>query len=297
MSMKRLIAILLGGVALTACSSPLQGQAETPQQALVAATQKMSGLQSAKFDLSGKVTMHLPPQVAQLLNQEGQTARGFDLSNLVITLAGNGEAQFPDRMHASVAAQMAGLTVTTEEIVAAGHAYVKNPMTGRWSMVQGTGGLSDEFNQPDPLTATQLLDTAKTVDDLGTVTLNGVTVHHYRLTPDKAKLSAKLQSLPALKNNPQAQQAFAQILSNGTMVLEVWFGKDDHLVRRLVSDATLTFDLGQLMQALGAGRGTQAVPSPKATVATGSTSQVIAHLQINYRDFNSPVTVTVPQIG
>ncbi|HYM50111.1 MAG TPA: hypothetical protein VET65_06000 [Candidatus Limnocylindrales bacterium] len=293
---KRIFAVLIAAAALSACASPL-AQAETPQQALVAATQKMSALQSAKVDLNGTVTMHLPPQLAQLLNQEGTKAQGFDLSNLVVTLKGTGEAQFPDRLHAQISTQLGGLTVTTEEVVAAGKAYVKNPVTGRWSLAQSTGGLSNELNQPDPLSAAQLLDTAKSVTDLGDTTLAGVAVHHYRLTPDRSKLIAKLQSLPALKNNAQAQQAFTQILNGGTMTLEVWFGKSDHLVRRLVSDATLTFDLGQLMQALGTGRGTQGTPLPHTTVAPGAASQVVAHLQIDYHDFNTPVTVTVPQVG
>lgn len=292
--MRRLCAVLMSAAALAACATPFGAQAETPRQALAAASGTMSHLQSAKFDLDGTVTMQLPPQLAALLNQEGVSG-GAALTNLVIHLKGNGEAQFPDRLHATVTTQMGGLTVNTEEIVAAGHAYVKNPMTGRWGAAQTTG-LSDELSQPDPLSATQLLDTAKDVTDLGDTTLDGTAVHHYRLIPDKAKLTEKLQRLPALKNNPQAQQAFSQILTNGTITLEVFIGKDDHLVRRIVSDATLTFDLGRLMQALGMGRGTQGVP-PSATGAPGSTAQVRAHAVIHYHDFNSPVTVTVPPVG
>ena len=291
--MRRLIAVLASAVALAACASPFAGQAETPAQALAAASQKMGQLQSARFDLAGTVSMQLPPQLAALLNQEGSSA-GASMATLVIHLKGNGEAQFPDRLHATVTTQMGGLTVTTEEIVAAGHAYVKNPMTGRWSTAQTTG-LSDELSQPDPLSATQLLDTARDVTDLGDTTFDGVAVHHYRLIPDRAKLTAKLSNLPALKNNPQAQQAFSQILDNGTITLEVFIGKDDHLVRQIVSDATLTFDLGRLMQGLGMGRGSQGLPSGSAS--PGSMARVTAHASIHYHDFNSPLTVTVPPVG
>jgi hypothetical protein len=295
--MKRLLVAILAVGTMASCASPLGAQSETPQQALVGAVQKMSQLQTAKFDLSGTVTMHLPPQLGQLLNQAGQNTSGLALSNLTIALKGNGEAQLPDRLHATIGVQMGGISVSTEEVVAAGKAYVRNPVSGVWTMAPATGGLSNEFSQPDPLTATQVLDTAKSVQDLGDTSLNGTTVHHYRLVPDKAKLSARLQSLPALKNNAQAQAAFNQILNNGTMTIEVWFGKDDHLVRRIVSDANLAFDLGQLMQVLGVGRGSQGVPPSSGTLPTGSMAQVTAHMDISYHDFNAPVTVTVPQVG
>src|SRR5207248_4343392 len=97
-----------------------------------------------------------------------------------------------------------------------------------------------------------LLGSAKDVKDLGDTTFDGVSVHHYRLTLDQAKLTQKLQDLPTLKGNAQAQQAFSQILQKGTITLEVWFGKSDHLVRQIVSDARLSFNPSDLVQGLPA---------------------------------------------
>ena len=290
--MKRLLAVLLGSAALAACAAPF-GQSETPGQALAAAAQKMSQLQSAKFDVNGTVNMQLPPALALLLNQEGT---GAAAGNLAISLKGSGEVQFPDRMHASMTSHLGGLTVTTEEILVGGKGYVRNPLTGKWSAAQSTS-LSDQLSEPDPLNASQLLGSAKDVKDLGDTTFDGVAVHHYRLTLDQAKLTQKLQDLPTLKGNAQAQQAFSQILQKGTITLEVWFGKSDHLVRQIVSDARLSFNPSELVQGLGTGRGTQGLPARGATASPAATSQVTAHAVIHYHDFNSPVTVSAPKVG
>lgn len=288
--MKRLLAVLLGATALAACATPFAGQSETPTQALAAAAQKMSQLQSAKFDVDGSVSVQLPPALAQLLKQEGV---GAGATTMAISIKGSGEVQFPDRMHATMTSHLGGLTVTTEEIVVGGKAYVKNPLNGRWSAVQSTN-LSEQLSQPDPLNASQLLESAKDVKDLGDTTFDGTAVHHYRLTLDQAKLSQKLQDLPTLKGNAQAQQAFSQILQKGTITLEVWFGKSDHLVRQIVSDARLSYDPSDIVQGLGTGRGTQGLPARGATPSPNAATQITAHAVIHYHDFNSPVTINAP---
>ena len=198
--------------------------------------------------------------------------------------------------HASMTSHLGGLTVTTEEILVGGKGYVRNPLTGKWSAAQSTS-LSDQLSEPDPLNASQLLGSAKDVKDLGDTTFDGVAVHHYRLTLDQAKLTQKLQDLPTLKGNAQAQQAFSQILQKGAITLEVWFGKSDHLVRQIVSDARLSFNPSDVVQGLGTGRGTQGLPARGATASPAATSQVTAHAVIHYHDFNSPVTVSAPKVG
>jgi hypothetical protein len=293
--MKRLFAVVLGAAALTACATPFAGQSESPSQALAAAAQKMSQLQSAKFDMNGSVSLQLPAMMAALLAQGGS---GAAAGSLAIDVKGSGAIQFPDRMHLSMTSHMGGLTVTSEEILVGGKAYVKNPISGRWSSVASTQ-LSDEVSQPDPLNASQLLASAKDVKDLGDTSFDGAAVHHYRLTLDQAKLLQKLRDLPTLKGNTQAQQAFGQILQKGVITLEVWFDKSDHLVRQIVSDARLSFNAAEVMQGLNAGRGTQGLPargaSPSASAA--ATSQVTAHAVIHYHDFNVPVTVSAPIVS
>ena len=291
--MKRLFP-LLATLVLAACASPA-AQQETPQQALHNAATATSKLHSAKFDLAGVISVQLPPQLTQGLNQEGANSLAPGLGqalasgSITADLSGSGEAQFPDMLHATMNTRLGGLSVKTEEIVVGGKAYTKNPVTGQWSSGTANGALGTGLSQPDPLSYAQLLDTAGSIKDLGDTTLNGAAVHHYQVVPDKAKLAAKLDSVPALKD-PQARQAFQQILDKGTLTTQVWIGKSDHLLRRLLADAKLVIDLSQFMSGLSAGRGTQGLPA----IPAGSTVTVTAHLTTNYHDFNSPVSIQAP---
>jgi hypothetical protein len=280
--MKRILAALLAMVALAACASPL-AKAETPEQALGSAAQRASQLHSAKFDLQGNVAMTFPAELGKMFGQSGSTA-----GTLALDMTGKGEAQFPDRYHATVTAKLTGLSIATEVVVANGQAYVKNPMTGKWES-SAQGGVTGQLSQPDPLSYEQLLRNVKSVKDLGDTTLGGTTVHHYQLIPDKDKLLASFDK--AAVKNPQAKAAIEQVLNSGSMTVEVWFGKDDHLVRRVTTDADYTVDLNQLMGSLGA------ASSSSTTVPAGSTIHATAHIEINYHDFDAPVTITIPTVG
>ena len=282
--MKRLLASLAMVIAVAACGSPL-AKAETPQQALSAAAQRAAQLKSAKFDFQGNVTLTFPPALSQ---QFGQSFGSN--GSLAVDINGTGEAQFPDRYHATANVKMSSFSISSEVIVANGTAYVKNPLTNKWQANSAGQGLTDQLGQPDPLTYEQLLKNVKSVKDLGDTTLNGTAVHHYQLTPDTAKLMASLNS--AASKNPQALAALKQVLNNGTMTTEVWFGKDDHLVRRLATDSNYTIDLNQLMGSLaGASAGAG------AKLPAGSTIHAVAHVVINYHDFDAPVTITVPVVS
>ncbi len=280
--MKRILASLLTMVALAACASPL-AKAETPEQALGAAAQRASQLHSAKFDLTGNVKMTFPPQLGAMFGQSGTSA-----GSLALDMTGNGEAQFPDRYHATINAKLAGLSVATEVVVANGKAYVKNPMTGKWES-SAQGGLTGQLSQPDPLSYEQLLRNVKTINPQSDTTLQNTPVHHYQLIPDKDKLIASFDK--AAVKNPQAKAAIEQVLNSGTMTVDVWFGKDDHLVRRVTTDADYTVDLSQLMGALGA------PSSSSSRVPAGSTIHATAHIEIDYHDFDAPVTISIPTLG
>ncbi len=285
--MKKFIVSVAGlAVLLAACANPF-AKPETPTEALAAASQKTSQLHSAKFDISGRVEIKLPPQLLQTLSQSGaQLPPGLSTGGYSVDLKGSGEALLPDRLHLALTARLGGLTITTEEVVAGGKVYARNPFTGKWTEATASqGGLATGFNQPDPLSYTQLLGSVQSIQDLGDTQLGGVTVRHYRLQLDKAKLNAELESR---LRNPQAAAAVKQILSSGTLLIEAWFGKDDHLVRRISSDTDVTVDLAQLFSTLGAGSG--AVPSDSSVHVSG-------HLVMDYHDFNAPVTITVPQVG
>ncbi len=281
--MKRVVAAMLTMLALAACGSPL-AKPETPQQALDAAAQRSSQLKSAKFDLQGNVKMTFPAQLGQLLGQSGPAAGSISLD-----MTGTGEAQFPDRYHAVINAKMSGFSVATEVIVANGKAYVKNPLSGKWQVSSQSGGITGQLSQPDPLSYEQLLKNVKSITDLGDTTLNGTTVHHYQLIPDKDKLIAALDQ--AAVKNPQALAAIKQVLDSGTLTVEVWFGKDDHLVRRVSTDADYTIDLNQLMGSLGA------APPSGSQLPAGASIHATAHVVINYHDFDAPVTISMPTVG
>lgn len=282
--MKRLLTCLLLLGLLSACASPLAKQ-ETPEQAVAVAATRANQLHSAKFDLQGNVNLTFPPQLASLFAQSGATAGSFALN-----LTGNGEAQFPDRYHALINARLGGVAIGSEVVSIAGTAYVKNPLNGKWTASSVPGGIAGQLNQPDPLSYAQLLKNVKSIKDLGDTTINGTAVHHYQLIPDKAKLLAAASSASG-STAAQTQAALKQVLDNGTMTIEVWFGKDDHLVRRLQTDADYTMDLGQLMSSLGSGAaGSSRVPN-------GSNIHAVAHMVINYHDFDSQVTITVPTVS
>lgn len=278
--MKRILGCLLSVVALAACGSPLAS--ETPQQALAGAAQRSSQLKSAKFDLQGGVTLTLPAALGQALGSAGSNG------TVTVNLSGNGEAQFPDRYHAVLNVKMQGFSVATEVIVANGKAYVKNPLTNKWEVSSGSAGL-DQLGQADPLSYSQLLKNVKSIKDDGDTTLYGKAVHHYQLTPDSTSL---LNSLNSSTMNPQAVAALKQMLSSGSMSIQVWFDKDDHLVRRLSTDADYTIDLNQFLGALGSSAGTSGARLP-----AGSTIHATAHVVINYHDFDAPVTISIPTIG
>jgi len=281
--MKRVLAALLTMLALAACASPL-AKAETPQQALDAAAQRAGQLKSAKFDLAGNVKMTFPAALGAQLGQSGAAAGSISLD-----LTGNGEAQFPDRYHAVINAKMTGLSLATEVVVANGKAYVKNPLSGKWQVSAQSGGITGQLSQPDPLSYEQLLKNVKSIKDLGDTTLNGTAAHHYQLIPDKDKLLAALDKATA--KNPQALAAIKQVLDSGTMTVEVWFGKDDHLVRRVSTDADYRIDLNQLLGSLGApARSGSQLPA-------GSTIHATARVVITYHDYDAPVTISIPTVS
>ena len=278
--MKRVFVGLLAMLLLAACASPL-AKSETPEQALSGAAQRASQLHSAKFDMQAAVNMTFPPALASMF---GQAASGGSMS---VDLAGNGEAQFPDRYHATMNVKMGGFSVATEMIVANGKAYVKNPLTGKWEVSTGSGNLTDQLGQPDPLSYDQFLKSVKSIKDLGDTTLNGTAVHHYQLTPDQDKLVAGIAKL----KNAQAAAAMKQVLDSGTMTVQVWLGKDDHLVRKMNLGLDYTVNLNQLMSSLGASAGSS------ASLPAGSTIHAKAAVTINYHDFDASVTISIPSVG
>jgi LppX_LprAFG lipoprotein len=275
--MKRLLAATVAVVALSACGAA--AQVEPPQQVVSTASDKMSQLQSAKFDMTATILEQFPPAFVQSLG-----AAGAALSNLSIDMSGKGEAKFPDQASMSMQVKTAGVTVNTETVVAGGKIYVKDPTSGSFIQSPGSDALSQFTNQADPLSGAAILKTAQSIKDLGDTTLSGTAVHHYQIVPDKNKVADQAST-------QQAKDLVRSMLQSGSLQLEVWIGKDDHLLHRLKDDTDATIDLNQVMQASG-----QQLP-PGFTLPPGATVHTVVHATIDYHDFNTPVTVSVPAVS
>jgi hypothetical protein len=276
--MKRLLVACVGAAALSACGAA--GQAvETPQQVVSTAAQKMSALHSAKFDMTANLLEQFPAAFTQSLGPQGAM-----LSNLNIDMSGSGKAKFPDQEDMTMAVKTGSVTVNTEMIFSGGKLLIKDPQSGAFSEVSGADAVLQFSNQTDPLSSAAVLKTAQSVKDLGDTTLKGVAVHHYQITPDKNKVADQAST-------QQARDLMRSMLQSGTLALEVWIGKDDHLLHRLKDDTDTSVDLNQVMQAMG-----QSLPAGMS-IPPGSTVHAVVHATIDYHDFNTPVTVSVPPVS
>lgn len=277
--MKRLL--LATGMSITLAACGVAPAVETPQQVLSAAAQKMGTLHTIKFDLRGTILTRIPPEVlAALTNNRAQQGSSVSaLANTSVDLKGTGEAVYPDQVHLSVQVSTSGLSILTEQVVAGGKVYTKNPLTGQWA-VGDPSQFGMQLNQIGPLSAKQILESAGSIKDLGDTTLNQVAVHHYSISPDSARLVASLEANPSF-TDPKARQALEQALSGGTLSFEVWISKNDHLLRAMRSDADVAISAGQL--------------SGGAQVPAGAAIHITTHFDLAFHDFNAPVTITIPK--
>jgi hypothetical protein len=276
--MRRILAAAFAVVLLSACGAVAQLN-ETPQQVVSTASDKMSQLQSAKFDLTATVLEQFP---ASLTDQLGTA--GAALSNLSIDLSGKGQARFPDKASMSLQVKMGAMTISTDMVLAAGKIYIKDPTSGSWTAPAGAQGVTQFTNQADPLSGAAILKTAQSIKDLGDTTLNGSAVHHYQIVPDKNKVADQAST-------QEAKDLMRSMLESGSIQLEVWIGKDDHLLHRVKNDTDAAIDLKKVLEASG-----QQLPADFPLPA-GATVHTVVHATIDYRDFNAPVTVSVPAVS
>ena len=277
--MKRLLAATCAAVVLSACGAAAQLTAQTPQQVVSTASDRMAKLQSAKFDLTATILEQFPTSFTDQLGPAGAA-----LANLSIDMSGKGEAKFPDKASMSLQVKTGGITASTDMVFAGGKIYIKDPTSGNWTQPAGAQGVSQFTNQADPLSGAAILKTAQSIKDLGDTTLNGSAVHHYQIVPDKSKVADQAST-------QQAKDLVRSMLENGSILLEVWIGKDDHLLHRMKNDTDATIDLKKVMEASG-----QQLP-PGFPLPAGATVHTVVHATIDYRDFNAPVTVSVPAVS
>lgn len=276
--MKHSLAALLAVAVLSGCGAAQQA-VETPQQVVSAASNNMARLHSAKFDMTATVLEQFPPALAQSLG-----AQGAALANLSIDLSAKGSARFPNQESMAMTVKTGSVTINTAMVFTGGKIYLKDPQSGNFAEVPGANAFLQFSNQSDPLSGTTILKTAQSIKDLGDTTVNGVAVHHYQIVPDKSKLAEQ-------GSTSQARELMRSTLQNGTIVVEAWIGKDDHLLHRLKQDTDATVDLNQAMQATG-----QPLP-PGVSLPSGATAHAVVNATIDYHDFNAPVTVSVPPVA
>jgi hypothetical protein len=169
-------------------------------------------------------------------------------------------------------------------VFAGGKIYIKDPTSGNWTQPAGAQGVSQFTTQADPLSGAAILKTALTIKDLGDTTLNGSAVHHYQIVPDKNKVADQAST-------QQAKDLVRSMLESGSIQLEVWIGKDDHLLHRMKNDTDATIDLKKVMEASG-----QQLP-PGFPLPAGASVHTVVHATVDYHDFNAPVTVSVPAVS
>lgn len=276
--MKRAVFLLLALLPMAGCGAAAL-TVETPQQVVSTASQKMAELHSAKFDMTATILEAFPAAFTQSLGPQGAA-----LSDLAIDLSANGQAKFPDQASMSMAVKTGSVTINTEMVVAGGKIYTKDPQSGSFSEVSGASSILQFSNQTDPLSGAAILKAAQSIKDLGDTTLNGVAVHHYQIVPDKNKVADQASTT-------QARALIRSMLQSGSLRLEAWIGKDDHLLHRLKDDSDASIDLNQVMQASG-----QPLPAG-ITIPAGAMVHAIVHSTIDYHDFNAPVTVSVPPVA
>ncbi|HET9847951.1 MAG TPA: lipoprotein [Candidatus Dormibacteraeota bacterium] len=275
--MKRPLAALVATVVLSGCGA-LGQTPETPQQVVNTASQKMSALQSAKFDMTANILEQFPASFTQSLGPQGSA-----LSNLSLDMSGKGEAKFPDQASMSMQVKTGSVTISTDMVISGSKIYVKDPQSGTFSET-ANGALGQFTSQTDPLSGAAILKTAQSIKDLGDTTLNNAAVHHYQIIPDKNKLAEQAST-------QQARDLVRSMLEKGSVQLEVWIGKDDHLLHRIKDNTDAGIDLNQVLEASG-----QQMP-PGLSIPAGTTVHAVVHATIDYHDFNTPVTVTVPPVA
>ncbi len=294
--MKRpLLAILVIGT-LSACAgiaAPGSAKSETPQQGLAATGQRMSQVQSLKFDLAGTVTLTLPQQLVDQLRARGGSQADLLSSTTTVNLKITGAAQRPDQLQAMVIAKIGGVTISTEVVAVDGTLYYKDPMTSRWEVLK-RGEIGAQDTGKVKLSYQTILDTAKRVTEVGGSTiLNGVSVDHYQVVPDLVKLFTQLAA-GRESPNPQAAALIQDVLKKVTLTVDVWTGVDDHLIHRLSYDADVTLDLQKLATAAGSHPTAEA---PALRVPAGSVGHLTAHVVIDAHDFNATVKIQAPAVN
>jgi hypothetical protein len=293
---RTLTAVLAIGL-LSACAglnAPAASKADTPQQSLAATGKEMAKLKSVRFDARGTVSITLPASLVDQLRAKAGSQGSFLSSNMTVDLTISGAVKKPDQLEATIEAKLGGLTVDTEIIAVGGRIYAKDPMTGKWKVLEQPDR-ADVAKGKAARSYQALIDTAKSLTEINDQpsTINGVAIDHYRIVPDLVRLLAQVTTGGASKD-AQVMAALQDLLQNAQLTADVWAGTSDHLIRRVSYDADVTADLHALSTAFAKGTGANG-QSPQ--IPAGATAHLTAHAVINLHDFNGAVTIKAPTVS
>ncbi len=278
--MRRLAGVPLAAVLVAGCA-PIGGPALGQEQVIAATSEKMAQLRSARFDVTSCLLIQLPEV---LLGDQPDAA---DLQDLNVEMRGSGSARFPDQSDLRLKLKRGGETLDAEIIQAGKTFYLKESQTGDW--VVSSSGLMQLGELANPLSAAGYLKSARSIRDLGDTKLNGAEVYHYELVPERGRLMELLKSGEA---DPFVAGVLRQQLDRARFRVQVWIGKSDHLLHRVKSDLDASLDVSQGLSPLSStGKPPQTLPS------SANGFRLEAHAQLDYRDFNAPVTIAIPKVA
>ena len=297
MSKRVLVAGVIGALAALASGCGASGVAltESPSMVLAAAVQATTALNTYQVHFTASETFPITPSSLGFLGGSGATGTAGISGTFKGDFSGTLKVVKPDSLALDASAKLNGFSIDFSTIRIGADSYTKNLFTGAWekdkkttgaSGADGSGVTSSSVSNLDPATFTDLLKYLTVDQTFADTDVNGAHVHHYRVKLDPDKLKAALSAKGAIPN-AKTSKAFDDFVKNGKYTMEVWVGTADHLVRRI----TLNFDATTDSAALGGFNfgGT----TPKAT-ATAQPVHVTAHAQLDYTDFNKPITITAP---
>jgi len=282
--MKRATVWLLAALCLGGCASPFRA-ADSPGQVLSVALQAMSALKTAHADYTRAQTYQLPVDYPWPPATLGMPPHMYK-----VDLSGTGQVAFPDRFHYLITVRLGPNFHTEMELISVQgityeqdgvHVDFGGNVTPTWSKPKNPQNLLPV----DPFKILESLTGTLAPRDLGDTTIAGVRVHHYAMEMDQAKLIAEESSALA---DPSLRSALQDAVQKGTFHVEVWIGVDDHLIRRISTNEarkeTIALHNAETNSSLPPGA------SDRGIVAISD------QILLNFHDFNSPVTITPPNV-
>lgn len=201
-----LLLAALAALAAAACGGGGDGGEEFDAEQVVRdAAERLEGVQSFHFLLT---------------HQEGGTRI---IQDLLMTRA-EGDVARPDRLRADVEAEAAGQKLRLSVIGVDERTWITNPFNpSQWQPLEGT----DVRDVLDLAAVPEVMRAVQDVEAAGTERVNGTECYRVRAQVDSGALAAVV---------PRAASP------GQTVTVELWVGRDDALVRRLVVRGPLNPD-------------------------------------------------------